>query len=281
VNVGAKLNGGNRMDRVKVAAGTAVDAIELARFNDATADWWDLDGAARWLHRYNPLRVAYIRDAACDEFDRDAHKSDCLRGLRILDIGCGGGVLCEPLARLGATVIGADPARNCIEVAKAHAQETGVQVDYRCQTAEALAMAGERFDVVLAMEVIEHVADSGAFLQLCAGLLKPRGLVIVSTISRTFKSFAFAIAIGEYLLRLLPPGTHRWDRFRRPDEIGASLAPHGLAVSDVTGVTWSFSARGLRLSANTDVTYMLTARRDHPMDGERDGVIRHSVTSPL
>jgi 2-polyprenyl-6-hydroxyphenyl methylase/3-demethylubiquinone-9 3-methyltransferase len=262
LTAGSQVEWGHGMDRmVRAADDTVVDAIEVARFNEASENWWGLTGAARWLHWYNPLRVAYIRDAACAYFGRDPQPSDCLRDLRILDIGCGGGVLCEPLAQLGATVVGADPARNSIEIAKAHAQETGVRVDYRCETAEALAAAGERFDVVLAMEVIEHVGDSDAFLKLCAELTRPRGLVILSTISRTFRSFAFAIAIGEYVLRLLPPGTHRWDRFRTPDEIGASLAPHGFVVSDVTGVTWSLATRGLRLCANTDVSYMLKAER--------------------
>jgi 2-polyprenyl-6-hydroxyphenyl methylase/3-demethylubiquinone-9 3-methyltransferase len=238
---------------------TTVDAAEMSRFDDADA--WDPGGEARWLHRYNPLRVAYIRDAACAQFDRDPRRSDCLRGLRILDIGCGAGVLCQPLAALGATVVGADPAGNIIELARRNARQAGVEIDYRCVTAEALAADGERFDVVLAMEVIEHVADSDAFLKDCAELAQPGGLFILSTISRTRKSWLFAIVMGEYVLRLLPPGTHQWSRFRTPDEIGAAVGRDGLAITDVKGVTWKVLAGTLGFCRTSDVSYILTAKR--------------------
>lgn len=243
-----------------VANGT-VDDAEIAHFDAAASVWWDPNGSARWLHRYNPVRVAYIRDAACARFGRDPAKPDCLRGLRVLDIGCGAGVLCEPLARLGADVIGADPAKSLIEMARAHAAQGAVAVDYRPTTAEALADAGERFDVVLAMEVIEHVADYEAFLQRCAELVRPGGLVILSTINRTVLSFLFAIVAAEYVLRLLPRGAHQWSRFLQPGEIGTALGRHGLKLADVTGVTFNLMSRALQPSADTRVNFMLTAAR--------------------
>ncbi len=245
----------------KQASSGTVDAAELAQFDAPDIDWWDPRGDARWLHRYNPVRVAYICDVARRRFQRDPMRLDCLHGLRLLDIGCGAGVLCEPLARLGATVVGADPGQTIIQAARLHAQQTGVDVDYRCATAEALAEAGERFDVVLAMEVIEHVADWDVFLQRCAELVQPGGLMILSTINRTFKSFATAIVAAEYVLRLLPRGAHQWNRFVTPDEIRTALERNGLRVTDVSGVSFDLFARALRLSTNTKVNYMLTAER--------------------
>ncbi len=240
---------------------TTIEEAEIARFDAAADIWWDPNGDARWLHRYNPVRVGYIRDIACRTFDRDPSRPDCLRGLRVLDIGCGAGVLCEPLARLGATVVGADPARSNIRVAAAHAFEAGLEIDYRSQTAEALADAGERFDLVLAMEVVEHVADPGLFLRACARLAAPGGLVVLSTINRTLKSFVQAIVIGEYVLRLLPRGAHQWNRFMKPDEIRSELDRSGLSTIDITGVTFDLRARALRLSGRTGVNYILAARR--------------------
>ena len=238
-----------------------IDAAEVAHFDAAAATWWDPRGDARWLHRYNPVRVAYIRDQAARRFGRDPARPDCLAGLRILDIGCGAGVLCEPLARLGADVVGADPARKAIEVARRHAREAGLAVDYRCAPSEALADAGERFDIVLAMEVIEHVTDSDLFIARCAELVPPGGLMILSTLNRTVKSLVFAIVIAEYVLRLLPRGAHQWNRFLTPDEVKLAMARNGLAVSDVSGVTLNLWAGALQLSANRDVNYILTAER--------------------
>ena len=170
---------------MSLATDCTIDPAELAHYEAAAGHWWDRQSVARWLHRYNLVRVPYIRDAACRQFGRDAQQADCLRDLRILDIGCGGGVLCEPLAQLGASVVGLDPARTAIDVARRHARETGIIVEYRCDTMEALLEAGEKFDVVLAMEVIEHVASSDVFLDRCAGLVSPGGLTILSTINRT------------------------------------------------------------------------------------------------
>ena len=242
---------------------STIDPAEVASFDAAAEIWWDPNGAARWLHRYNPVRVAYIRDTACRRLGRDATRPDCLRGLRVLDVGCGAGVLCEPLAELGATVVGADLGPAVLAVARRHAQETGVEVDYRCTSAEALADEGETFDLVLALEVIEHVADSALFLQACARLARPGGLVILSTLNRTVKSFAFAIVMAEYVLRLLPRGAHQWSRFLTPDEVSLTLGRNGFRVFDVSGVTLNLRSRALQLSAKTDVNYILAAC---PMD---------------
>ena len=186
---------------------STVDEAEVAQFARLAAEWWDPRGKMAALHKFNPVRLGYIRDAACRQFGRDAKRLDCLKGLRILDIGCGGGILSEPLARLGAEVVGADPSADNIEAAKRHAAQGGLAVDYRATTAEALADAGERFDVVLAMEVVEHVADVGLFVKRCAEMVKPGGLMIAATINRTLKSFALAIVGAEYVLRWLPRGT--------------------------------------------------------------------------
>jgi 2-polyprenyl-6-hydroxyphenyl methylase / 3-demethylubiquinone-9 3-methyltransferase len=239
---------------------STVDAAEVARFDAAAAAWWDPNGEARWLHRYNPVRLEYIRRAGCQRF-RGRTDRDGLKGLSILDIGCGAGVLCEPLARLGASVVGVEPGHSNIAIARQHAQDAGLAIDYRCTTAEALADAGEQFDIVLAMEVVEHVADASAFLSRCAELAKPEGLVILSTINRTWKSFAYAIVMGEYVLRLLPRGAHQWRRFVTPREAEAALAASGLELMDVTGVTLNLASRDLQLSKDTKVNYMLTAGR--------------------
>jgi 2-polyprenyl-6-hydroxyphenyl methylase/3-demethylubiquinone-9 3-methyltransferase len=245
----------------RTGAGASIDTVEIERFDVPLDVWWSTAGEAGWLHKYNHVRVPYIRDRACRQFRRDPHRAECLKGLRILDIGCGGGLLCEPLARYGATVTGADPAPGAIEAARLHALQGGVAVDYRCTTAEALASAGEAFDVVLAMEVIEHVADHDVFLERCADLVAPGGLMILSTINRTFKSWAYAIVAAEYILRLLPRGTHQWERFLRPEEIGISLAPHGLRTSHVSGVTMNVLSRKMQLAPDTAVNYIMTAER--------------------
>ena len=240
---------------------SAVDGAVMELFDDAGVDWWDINGDARWLHRYNPVRVGYIRDAACRQFNRDPARPDCLAGLRLLDIGCGAGVLCEPLARLGATVVGVDPGRNIIGKARAHARQGGLAIDYRCTIAETLAEAGESFDVVLASEVVEHVPDAAAFIHRCAPLVKPGGLFVLSTLNRTVKSYLFAIVAAEYVLRLLPRGAHQWKRFVKPAEMAAAVEHSGLAVNDVSGVTFNVLARAMQLARNTDVNYILTAAR--------------------
>ena len=240
---------------------SSVDAAEVERFSRHAADWWDTRGPMAALHKFNPVRLAYIRDQAAGHFDRDPKKLDCLKGLRMLDIGCGGGILSEPLARLGAQMVGADPAEENIAAARAHAEETGVAIDYRATTAEELAAAKERFDVVLAMEVVEHVADVSAFIATCAAMVKPGGLMIAATLNRTLKSFALAIVGAEYVLRWVPRGTHQWDKFVTPVELETAIEENGLHVIGERGVIYSPFADRWQLSSDMDVNYMLVAQR--------------------
>jgi 2-polyprenyl-6-hydroxyphenyl methylase/3-demethylubiquinone-9 3-methyltransferase len=207
------------------------------------------------------VRLGYIKDAACRKFGRDGKRRDSLEGLRMLDIGCGGGILSEPLARLGAAMVGADPAAANIEAARLHAAQAGLSIDYRVATAEDLADASERFDVVLAMEVVEHVADLGLFIKRCTEMVRPGGLMIVATINRTLKSFALAIVGAEYVLRWLPRGTHQWDRFVTPNELEAALERHGLPVTAETGVIYNLIADRWQVSSDMDVNYMVTAEK--------------------
>jgi 2-polyprenyl-6-hydroxyphenyl methylase/3-demethylubiquinone-9 3-methyltransferase len=242
-------------------ASSTVDDAEVARFSSLADRWWDEHGDMRMLHRLNPVRIGYIRDHAAARFGRDRKRLDSLAGLRLLDIGCGGGILSEPLARLGADVVGADPAHSNIAVAREHAEQAGVTIDYRCTTAEALADAGERFDVVLAMEVVEHVADLGLFARRAAEMVKPGGLLIAATINRTLKSFALAIVAAEYVLGWLPRGTHRWDKLVTPDELERALEGGGLRALAGTGVLYNPLAGAWQLSDDMDVNYMMVAER--------------------
>jgi 2-polyprenyl-6-hydroxyphenyl methylase/3-demethylubiquinone-9 3-methyltransferase len=240
---------------------SSVDPAEVERFSRHAANWWDARGPMAALHKFNPVRLAYIRDKAAERFGRDPRKLDCLKGLRMLDIGCGGGILSEPLARLGAQMVGVDPAEENIAAARAHAQESGVAVDYRATTAEDLAAAVERFDVVLAMEVVEHVTDVDAFVATCASMVKPGGLLIAATLNRTLKSFALAIVGAEYVLRWLPRGTHQWDKFVTPEELEAAIERGGLQVTGERGVIYNPFADRWQLSSDMDVNYMLVAER--------------------
>jgi 2-polyprenyl-6-hydroxyphenyl methylase/3-demethylubiquinone-9 3-methyltransferase len=246
----------NRKARV-----SSVDEAEVERFSRPAPDWWDARGPMAALHKFNPVRLGYIRDQAAKRFGRDAKKLDSLKGLRMLDIGCGGGILSEPLARLGAQMVGADPSEENIAAASAHAQDSGLAIDYRATTAEALAAAGERFDVVLAMEVVEHVTDVAGFVATCASMVKPGGLMIAATLNRTLKSFALAIVGAEYVLRWLPRGTHQWDKFVTPEELEAAIENAGLRVTGERGVIYNPFADRWQLSSDMDVNYMLAAER--------------------
>ena len=243
-------------------AASTVDDAEVARFSALAAQWWDPRGKMAVLHKFNPVRLGFIKDTACRQFARDAKRLDVLAGLRILDIGCGGGILSEPLARLGAAVVGADPSVANIAAARLHALEAGVAVDYRESTAEALADAGERFDIVLAMEVVEHVADVPLFVARCTEMVKPNGLMVVATLNRTLKSFALAIVGAEYVLGWLPRGTHQWDKFVTPNELEIALEKSGLRVVNETGVIYNLLADRWQLSSDMDVNYMAVAA--HP-----------------
>jgi 2-polyprenyl-6-hydroxyphenyl methylase / 3-demethylubiquinone-9 3-methyltransferase len=243
------------------ARAASVDTAEVERFSRHAADWWDPRGPMAALHKFNPVRLGYIRDQVAARFGRDPKKLDCLKGLRMLDIGCGGGILSEPLARLGAQMVGADPAEENIDAAREHAEEQGVAVDYRATTAEELAEVGEIFDVVLAMEVVEHVADVEAFVSTCASMVKPGGLFIAATLNRTMKSFALAIVGAEYLLRWVPRGTHQWDKFITPRELESAVENTGLNVTAERGVIFNPFADRWQLSSDMDVNYMLVAAR--------------------
>jgi 2-polyprenyl-6-hydroxyphenyl methylase/3-demethylubiquinone-9 3-methyltransferase len=240
---------------------STVDQAEVERFSALAEDWWNPRGKMAPLHKFNPVRLGYLRDRAAERFGRNPKQLGCLKDLRILDIGCGGGILSEPLARLGAAVVGADPSETNIEAAKHHAAQSDLPIDYRCTTAEALAEAGERFDVVLAMEVVEHVADVNLFVECCAGMVKPGGLMIAATLNRTLKSFALAIVGAEYILRWLPVGSHSWDKFVTPNELEIAMERGRLRVTGEQGVIYNLFRDEWQLSGDTDVNYMLTAER--------------------
>ena len=240
---------------------TTIDAAEVERFSAMAAEWWNPQGKFRPLHKFNPVRLAYIRDQVAARFGRDPNAARPFEGLRFLDIGCGGGLLCEPMARLGAEVVGVDPSETNIEVAKLHAAQSRVEVDYRAATAEELADAGEKFDVVLNMEVVEHVADVDLFVARCAEMVKPGGVMFVATINRTLKAMGLAIIGAEYLLRWLPKGTHQYDRLVRPQELEKALADAGMAIADRTGVTYNPLADRWQRSRDMDVNSMLLAEK--------------------
>jgi len=237
------------------SAANTVDDAEIAKFEAMAAEWWDAKGKFAPLHMMNPIRLDYITAQIAAEFGRDLHDNQPFAGLRLLDIGCGGGLLSEPMARLGATVVGADAAAGNIPVAQVHADHSGLEIDYRHTTAEALAAAGEQFDVVLNMEVVEHVADPQAYLTACQQLLKPGGLMVCSTINRNPKSFALAIVGAEYVMRWLPKGTHEWHKFITPEELFALIETAGLDPVDRKGfvfnpVSWRWSISDRDLSVN-------------------------------
>ncbi len=243
------------------AARSSIDRAEVDRFSRMAATWWDPKGPMAALHKFNPVRVAYIRDLAAAKFGRDPKKLDSLKGLRILDIGCGAGILSEPLARLGADMVGADPAEENIAAAVEHADQSSIAIDYRATTAEALAEAGESFDIVLAMEVVEHVVDVKAFIATCASMVRPGGMMFAATLNRTLKSFALAIVGAEYVLRWVPRGTHQWDKFVTPAELERAYERAGLDVTGERGVIYNLLADRWQLSSDMDVNYMLVGEK--------------------
>ena len=242
---------------------TTVDAGEIERFSRIAAEWWDPAGKFAPLHRLNPVRVGYIRDRIAAHWQRDALSGGSgqggpLQGLSLLDIGCGGGLLSEPMARLGATVTGLDAASRNVAVAAAHAEGQGLAIDYRQGTAEALAAAGAQFDVVLALEIVEHVADVDLFLASCGRMVKPGGLLFLSTLNRTAKAWALAIAGAEYVLGWLPRGTHDWKKFLKPSEVVNGLRLGGIEAQEIVGVVYSPLSRAWSLNRrDLDVNYML------------------------
>jgi len=246
-------------------ASSSIDPAEVAKFEAMAAEWWNPDGKFRPLHRMNPCRLGYVVDQIAAEFGRDPAEDQPFAGFRLLDVGCGGGLLSEPMARLGAEVVGIDAAERNIPVARLHAERQGLSIDYRHTTAEAVAAGGETFDVVLAMEVIEHVADPALFLVSCRELLRPGGLLIVSTLNRNPKSFAMAIIGAEHVLRWLPKGTHDWSKFLTPDELFAALTAAGLTPVDRKGFVFSPILWDWRISSrDLTVNYVTSSVRPVP-----------------
>ena len=236
---------------------TTVDPEDVARFSAIAAEWWDENGKFKPLHRLNPLRLAYIRDVVCRRLNRNPSAPQPLAGVRLADIGCGGGLLAEPLARMGAEVVGIDASAKNIGTASVHARQSGVAVDYRVSTAEELAASGEKFDVVTCLEVIEHVADIKLFVKSLSQILTPGGVLFLATLNRTPKSYLFAIVGAEYVLRWLPKGTHDWKKFIRPSELAALLRANGMAFGDLTGVTYEPFGGTFRADPrDLDVNYM-------------------------
>ncbi|WP_375631012.1 MULTISPECIES: bifunctional 2-polyprenyl-6-hydroxyphenol methylase/3-demethylubiquinol 3-O-methyltransferase UbiG [unclassified Bartonella] len=240
---------------------TTIDQSEIDHFSRIATEWWNPQGKFRPLHQFNPTRLAYIREKICLEFNRDPSSLTPFHNLKILDIGCGGGLLSEPMARLGAMVVGVDAAQTNIEVAKNHAAQNDLSIDYRTTTAEVLANEGEKFDIILNMEVVEHVADVNLFIAATAKMLKPQGLMFVSTLNRTWKAWGLAIVGAEYILRWLPKGTHDYKKFLKPLELKNFLSKNALTVIDEIGITYNPLNDSWNRSKDMGVNYLLLAKR--------------------
>ena len=241
---------------------TTIDPSEVARFTAIAAEWWDERGRFAPLHRMNPTRIGYIRDAALRHFSRDGQSATPFENLSLLDVGCGGGLIAEPMARLGFAATGVDAGLENIKTAALHAQQSHLAIDYRCNTAEELAAAGAQYDVVLALEIIEHVSNLDLFYDAITKLVKPGGLLILSTINRTAKSYALAIVGAEYILRWVPRGTHQWEKFIKPSEMAAALSRRKLDIGSVDGITINPLSFQFKIAPkDLDVNYILTAAK--------------------
>ncbi|MGV8955449.1 MAG: bifunctional 2-polyprenyl-6-hydroxyphenol methylase/3-demethylubiquinol 3-O-methyltransferase UbiG [Cypionkella sp.] len=240
---------------------TTINDAEIAKFTAMAEQWWDPKGKFKPIHKFNPVRLAYIREHVLAHFGRDGSQMRPLEGLTVLDVGCGGGLLCEPMARLGATVTGIDAAERNIKIATLHAEQSGVTVDYSATTSEALAATGRTFDLVLNMEVVEHVDNVPLYMKSCADLVAPGGLMLTATLNRTARALAFAVIGAEYVLGWLPKGTHDWRKFLTPDEIKALITRNGLVVTDQTGIVYHPLADDWRKSRDMAINYMVMAQR--------------------
>ncbi|GLQ11755.1 ubiquinone biosynthesis O-methyltransferase [Devosia yakushimensis] len=240
---------------------TTINQAEIAKFTAMAEEWWDPKGKFKPLHKFSPVRLGYIRDHLLSHFGRDGSAMRPFEGLTILDVGCGGGLLCEPLARLGASVTGIDAAERNITIAKLHAEQSGLEIDYQATTSEALAATGKKYDMVLNMEVVEHVDNVPLYMKSCADLVKPGGLMLTATLNRTARAYALAIVGAEHILRWLPVGTHDWNKFLTPDEIKALLTRNGLRITGETGVVYHPLTDEWRASRDMGVNYMVMAER--------------------
>lgn len=243
------------------AIGSTVDPAEIEKFRRMAEEWWDPRGKFRPLHRFNPVRLQFLKDRLCRHFGRDPKADRPLTGLRLLDIGSGGGLVAEPLTRLGADVVGIDATARNVEVARLHAAEGGLAIDYRHAAAEELAEAGESFDAVLALEIVEHVASLEAFVAAAARMTKPGGLLVVATLNRTLKAFGLAIVGAEYVLRWLPKGTHDWRKFVRPSELEAAMRASALTLAEIVGVSYNPLLDRWSLGSDLDVNYLAVATK--------------------
>lgn len=242
-------------------SGGSIDAAEIAKFSAMADAWWDPTGKFKPLHKLNPTRLAFIVAQATAQFGRDPRSARSLEGLQILDIGCGGGLVCEPMARLGAAVTGIDASERNVAVATLHAARSGLEIAYRASTAEALASAGKRYDLVLNLEVVEHVADVEGYMGASCALVAPGGMMIVATLNRTIRSLLLAKIGAEYVLRWLPRGTHDWRRFLRPSELASTIRPHGLLVREVAGLAYDPFFDRFSIGRDVAVNYLLVAVR--------------------
>lgn len=246
---------------VESAGSGNIDAGELEKFRGLADGWWDPKGPMRPLHQLNPCRIGWIRDELCRQLGLDPTSRRPFAGLRMLDVGCGGGLLCEPLARMGAVVTGLDPTPETIETAAWHSREVGLAIDYRTGTVEELAEQGETFRVVLALEVVEHTPDADAFIGSLAAVTESRGVLVLSTLSRTWRAWLLGVIGAERVLGWLPTGTHDWHRFVRPSEMARSLRAHGLTVTAIAGMSYDVRQAAFTTSRDTSVNYILTARK--------------------
>jgi 2-polyprenyl-6-hydroxyphenyl methylase/3-demethylubiquinone-9 3-methyltransferase len=247
-------------DLGKAIKNSTIDKQEVEKFTAMAAEWWDPKGKFKPLHKFNPTRLAYIRQHVCEIFSLDPTLEQPFTGLSLLDIGCGGGLLSEPMTRLGAKVTGADASDANIKTAKIHAEQQGLAIDYRAETAEQLVAKGETFDIILNMEVIEHVADINLFIGSCSQLLKPNGVMFIATLNRTLKALGLAIIGAEYILGWLPRGTHDWSKFVTPAELDAALSRHGMEMQTSTGVSYNPIFDKWSQTGDLQVNYMGIAR---------------------
>lgn len=247
-----------------VDEGSSVDADEIERFSRIAEEWWNPHGKFAPLHSMNPVRIEYIRDTILKHFQTSTtNNQQPLKGISLLDIGCGGGLIAEPMARLGAKVTAIDASEKNIKVAGLHAEKMGIEIDYLCTTAEDLAAKGEQFDVVLSLEIVEHVADTNLFIKSACRLLKPNGIIILSTLNRTAKSYALAIVGAEYIMRLLPVGTHTWNKFLRPSELCNLLEQNQIEVDELMGmvmnpISWKWKLDSRDLAVN----YLVVGKKE-------------------